>query len=54
MNIILAIDLGKFNSILCWYDPHSRDAAFTTIRSSADEFARRVGNSNRCFRGAPG
>ena len=25
---ILAIDLGKFNSVLCWYEPDTRGATF--------------------------
>jgi hypothetical protein len=25
---ILAVDLGKFNSLLCWYEPGDRGAAF--------------------------
>jgi transposase len=34
---ILALDLGKFNSVLCWYEPESRTAEFRTVRSSAAE-----------------
>jgi transposase len=34
---ILAIDLGKFNSVLCWYEPATRAAAFRTIRTAARE-----------------
>lgn len=34
---ILAIDLGKFNSVLCWYDPTTQVTAFRTIRTSAGE-----------------
>ena len=29
---ILAIDLGKFNSVLCWYEPGGRVAEFRTVR----------------------
>lgn len=32
---ILAADLGKFNSVLCWFEPDSRNAEFRTVRSSA-------------------
>src|SRR5215472_1563093 len=31
---ILAIDLGKFNSVLCWYEPARRAAAFRTVRTA--------------------
>ena len=33
--VILALDLGKFNSVLCWFDPETRKAEFRTVRSSA-------------------
>jgi hypothetical protein len=32
---ILALDLGKFNSVLCRYEPESRTAKFRTVRTSA-------------------
>jgi hypothetical protein len=31
---ILAIDLGKFNSVLCWYDPAGRTAEYRTAKST--------------------
>jgi transposase len=31
---ILAIDLGKFNSVLCWYEPARRTATFRTVRTT--------------------
>lgn len=34
---ILALDLGKFNSVLSWFEPESRKAEFRTVRSSAAE-----------------
>lgn len=34
---ILAIDLGKFNSVLCCYEPQTRIAAFGTIRTDDAE-----------------
>lgn len=34
---ILAVDLGKFNSVLCWFEPESRKAEFRTVRSTAAE-----------------
>jgi transposase len=42
---ILAVDLGKFNSVFCWYDPDTRGATFRTARTTPDdlrqEFTRR-------------
>lgn len=32
---ILAVDLGKFNSVLCWYEPATRTTAFRTARTTA-------------------
>lgn len=32
--IILAIDLGKFNSVLCAFDPETREASFRTVKTS--------------------
>ena len=39
---ILAIDLGKFNSVLCWYDPDTRAAA--------PGWCQTVGSDSRVFR----
>jgi len=39
---ILAIDLGKFNSVLCWYEPTTKDTAFRTVRTSADELRKEL------------
>jgi transposase len=33
---ILAIDLGKFNSVLCRFDPATREATFRTVRTLPD------------------
>ena len=33
-NTILAIDLGKFNSVLCHFDPDTREAVFRTVRTT--------------------
>ena len=33
-NTILAIDLGKFNSVLCHFDPETRGASFRTVKST--------------------
>lgn len=32
---ILAIDLGKCNSVLCWYEPQSRNGRFGTVKWGA-------------------
>ena len=39
---ILAIDLGKFNSVLCWYDTGSRDTAFRSIRTGHAELEKEL------------
>jgi hypothetical protein len=39
---ILAADLGKFNSVLCWYDTTTRNAIFKTIRTSTDELRQEL------------
>ena len=39
---ILAIDLGKFNSVLCWYEPERRAAAFRAVRTSEAELRREL------------
>ncbi len=33
---ILAIDLGKYNSVLCWYQPEDRNAAFRTVATTPE------------------
>jgi len=38
MSVILAIDLGKFNSVFCWYDPANKSATFRTVRAGEAEF----------------
>ena len=35
---ILAIDLGKFNSVLCWYDVSTKSTTFRTVPTSEVEF----------------
>jgi hypothetical protein len=37
MSIILAIDLGKFNSVFCWYDPISKATEFRTVPTHEPE-----------------
>ena len=39
---ILAIDLGKFNSVLCWYEPTTKNTTFRTIRTSAVELRKEL------------
>jgi transposase len=35
--MILAIDLGKFNSVACWYDADRREEKFQTARTTQEE-----------------
>ena len=37
MSVILAIDLGKFKSVFCWYDPGTKQARFATVPTKPDE-----------------
>jgi transposase len=39
---ILAVDLGKFNSVLCWYESASRVASFRTVRTTPEELRREL------------
>jgi transposase len=39
---ILAIDLGKFNSVFCWFEPDARAAAFRTARTTPDDLSREL------------
>src|SRR5262245_58700766 len=41
-NTILAIDLGKYNSVLCWYEPASRATIFRSVRTTPDELRREL------------
>ena len=34
MSRILAVDLGKFNSVLCWYDATSGEVVFRTAKTT--------------------
>lgn len=36
-NVILAIDLGRYNSVVCWYDPDTRAAEFRTLHTTPPE-----------------
>ena len=33
---ILTIDLGKFNSVLCWYEPATKATEFRTIKTTPE------------------
>jgi len=39
---ILAIDLGKFNSVLCWYEPISRSTTFRTVKTTPEDLRREL------------
>src|SRR5262245_3934173 len=39
---ILAIDLGKFNSVLCWFDPDARAARFRPTPTTPDDLRREL------------
>ncbi len=39
MSTILAIDLGKFNSVFCWYEPDSRSSTFRSVATTFHDVA---------------
>ena len=39
---ILAIDLGKFNSVFRWYDPDARTERFRTAPTTPDDRGREL------------
>jgi hypothetical protein len=39
---ILAVDLGKFISVLWWYDPATRAAAFRSVRTAHEELGQEL------------
>jgi transposase len=39
---ILACDLGKFNSVLVWYEPDTKQTAFRTVRTESAELRREL------------
>ena len=39
---ILAIDLGKFNSVLCWYEPKTRGVEYRTVKTTPSELRREL------------
>jgi transposase len=40
--IILAIDLGRYKSVLCWYDPDTRAAEFSTVSTTPEDIKRAI------------
>ena len=38
--LILAIDLGKFNSVCCWYDTSTKSATFLHARTTRADLGR--------------
>ncbi len=36
-DIILSLDLGRYNSVACWYDPRARVAEFRSIQTTPEE-----------------
>src|SRR4051794_9344235 len=42
MQTILAIDLGKYNSVLCWYEPGSRAAVYRTVATTVEDLGREL------------
>ena len=36
MSTILVIDLGKYNSILCWYEVESRQAVYRSVSTTPE------------------
>ena len=47
---ILAIDLGKFNSVLCWYDPAARAEPFPGRPAAEAAVTNRFGVSGASSR----
>src|SRR3954463_11538217 len=42
---ILAIDLGKYKSVACDYDPATAEVTFATFETTRDEVSRRLGRA---------
>jgi hypothetical protein len=40
--IILALDLGRFNSVLCWCDPATRVAEYRTVPTTPEDIRREL------------
>lgn len=41
-NPILALDLGKFNTVFCWFDPDTKATTFRTTPTSPDDLRREL------------
>lgn len=39
---IVAIDLGKFKSVLCWFHPATGEIVFRSVRTSPESFRREL------------
>ena len=39
---ILALDLGKFNSVFCWYEPISRSTTFRTVKTTPEDLRKEL------------
>ena len=50
---ILAIDLGKFNSVCCWYEPASKAATFRSTRTTRAEYGPRAGRRDHIRKPGP-
>lgn len=48
---IFALDLGTFNSVLCWFDPATQDATLLTAATTPEdllrELTRQLGRTRR-------
>ena len=40
--VILAIDLGKYKSVFCWFDPTTKSTAFRTVKTSPALFEAEI------------
>jgi transposase len=40
--VILAIDLGKYNSVLCWFDPTTKGTTFRTVPTTPGDLRREL------------
>ncbi len=49
--LILAIDLGKFNSVFCWFDPATKATTFRTVPSNPDAIREALLGTASVFRG---
>jgi transposase len=40
--LILAVDLGRFNSVLCWYEPATKEVTFRTAATAPADLRREL------------